>query len=187
MVLLFADTLLHLPDFRSGERTFQMIAALKTANTENFMIQTYSPENTVIQRAAQNDWQSFWQEEMETRQVLNYPPFSQIVKLTFRHRDPKKAGQEAKVLAKKLQNVIASPRNTAANKITCNDVEISDALPAFIPKEKGRYAWNIIIKFLLTDHRLPTTAGNEFLLRRNSLLQYVPSNWEIDVDPENLL
>jgi hypothetical protein len=68
-------------------------------------------------------------------------------------------------------------------------------LPAFISKEKGRYIWNIIIKFQITNiypersrrAKSQTKMSSEFLRRRNSLLQYVPSNWNIDVDPESLL
>ena len=194
VAILSADTLLHLPDFRSGERTFQTIATLNsvipaqagiqgsgsrvkpgmTNNRGSLFIQTYNPGNSAIKYAAQNDWKAFWQEEDETRQALNYPPYSQIVKLTFRHRDSKRAGQEAKILSAKLQQ---------ANKD--EKIEISPALPAFIPHERGRFVWNIIVKFPISNQQLSIT--NEFLQHRNSLLQYVPQNWEIDVDPENLL
>jgi len=186
VAIISADTLLHLPDFHSGERTFQTISLLKNLSrlTEKFIIQTYNPENPVINFAAKDEWQSFYQDEIEARKLLSYPPFSQIVKLTFRHKDPKKSGQEAKILAAKLKQ---------ANKN--KEIEVSDALPAFISKEKGRYIWNIIIKFQITNiypersrrAKSQTKMSSEFLLRRNSLLQYVPSNWEIDVDPSDLL
>ena len=245
--LISADTLLHLPDFQSGERTWRIIMALKqlfychpepraktardklreessgnkatratnsldssrlsprlaevlakrTAAPQNdkqktFIIQTYNPENSVIKYAAAGDWQNFYNEEMEARQLLNYPPFSQIVKLTFRHRDPKKTGQEAKILAAKLQRLNKNEK-----------IEVSAALPAFIPRERGKFVWNIIIKFKLPPAVIPTPQmrgrnlsvcpsktsmiNSGFLQHRNSLLQYVPPNWEIDVDPENLL
>jgi len=175
--LISADTLLHLPDFQSGERTFQTITMLKNLLSDaktDFIIQTYNPENPVIKYAATNDWESFRKEEIETRQALGYPPFSQIVKLTFRHKDPQKAGQETKILASKLKR---------ANKNA--DFQISDALPAFVPKEKSRFIWNIVIKFKIIKPEIKVSS--EFLQNRNSLLQYVPSNWEIDVDPSDLL
>ena len=81
--LVSADTLLRLPDFRSGERTFQTITALKNILPEKrLLIQTYNPENSVINYAANGNWRSFCQEEVETRKLLGYPPFSQIIKLT---------------------------------------------------------------------------------------------------------
>jgi len=177
VAILSADTLLHLPDFRSGERTFQTITTLQqllTGKQKTFIIQTYNPENSAIKYAAQNNWAAFWREEIETRQALSYPPYSQIVKLTLHHRDSKRAGQEAKILSAKLQQ---------ANKD--EKIEISPALPAFIPREKGKFVWNIILKFKIDN--LKFKINNEFLLWRNSLLQYVPQNWEVDVDPENLL
>ena len=179
--LISADTLLHLPDFQSGERTFQTITRLKNLFPGSFIIQTYSPESSAIKYAATDDWRSFYDEEIEARQLLNYPPFSQIAKLTFRHRDPNKTGSEAKILAAKLK------RATGLSLLLKDkgSIQISDALPAFIPKEKGKYIWNIIIKFKIPDAE--TKMSKEFLRRRNSLLQYVPSNWEINVDPNDLL
>jgi primosomal protein N' (replication factor Y) len=172
--ILSADTLLHLPDFRSGEKTWQIIAALKKIATKNIIIQTYNPASSVIKYAAKNNFRLFWQEELETRQALNYPPYSQIIKLTFRYKDPGKASQEAKILAAKLQKINKDGK-----------IQISSALPAFIPREKGKYVWNIILKFKIENLKLKI--NNEFLRKRNSLLQYVPQNWEIDVDPEDLL
>ncbi|MDD2753681.1 MAG: primosomal protein N' [Candidatus Portnoybacteria bacterium] len=244
--ILSADTLLHLPDFRSGEQTFQTIRALQSLQNNaprpaaaglpplklrggegelsqnNFIIQTYNPENSVLKYIRDNDRKGFIQEENETRQALNYPPFSQIVKLTFRHRDADKAGQEAKILAAKLNNalpslsVIPAPHQVRGkletgiqaltlesgsrvkpgmtNNKYADNIEISTALPAFNPRSRGKFVWNIIIKFLSAAAPSFSKGGlgrifttSEFLQKRNSVLQYVPQNWEIDVDPENLL
>ena len=175
VAMVAADTLLHIPDFRSGERTWRAIINLADLNpSAKFFVQTYNPNSSVIRSVAKNDYAEFIKEENETRQALNYPPFSQLVKLTFRHRDGQKAGQEAKILAAKLQR---------ANKN--ETIEISPALPAFIPKERGKFVWNIVLKFKIKNLKLKI--GKEFLVARNSLLRYVPTNWEIDVDPENLL
>jgi primosomal protein N' (replication factor Y) len=166
-----------LPDYRSGERTWQIIFNLKkllNQETGRLFIQTYNPQNEAIKYAAQNDWPSFWQEELETREALNYPPYAQIVKLTLRHRDAKKVSQEAKILSAKLQHTNKDEK-----------INISPALPAFIPKERGKFIWNIILKFAINNPQL--TINNEFLQQRNLLLRYVPQNWEIDIDPENLL
>ncbi|MFH1193360.1 MAG: primosomal protein N', partial [bacterium] len=226
--ILSADTLLHIPDFRSGERTWQIIAALQNLITPSFVkeggggfksprkgawpprgftpfiplykegenrtlfIQTYNPDNSVLKYAKNNDYAGFAKQDMEAREALNYPPFSQIVKLTFRHRDPKTAGQEAKILAAKLENVISTRHSKL---IDADNIEISSALPAFIPRAKGKFIWSVIIKFKIAALRMTAQRAenlkfkinNEFLQKRNSLLQYVPQNWEIDIDPENLL
>ncbi len=226
--ILSADTLLHIPDFRSGERTWQMITTLQNLMTPSFLkeggggfkspsiplckeggyqvfiVQTYNPDNSVLKYVKNGDYAGFAKEDLATRQALNYPPFSQIVKLTFRHRDAKRAGQEAKILVAKLNNILSTCHpelvSGSMNKRSRNEfgmtnnkptdkIEISPALPAFLPRERGKYVWNIIIKFSLPHNVILNEAKNlsEFLQRRNSLLQYIPPNWEIDVDPENLL
>lgn len=174
--ILSADSLLNLPDFRSGEKAFQAIWSLKNflPAQSNFIVQTYNPESKIILRAANNEWQDFYEEEISTRKILKYPPFAQIVKLTFRHKDPRKTATEAKILAEKL-------KRANSDEIAI----INHALPAFISKEKGKFVWNIILRFPIKN--FDDLISREFLLRRNSLLQYVPPNWEIDVDPENLL
>jgi len=228
--ILSADTLLHIPDFRSGERTWQTITSLQNLITPSFLkeggggfkspsippykgngiyVQTYNPANSVLKYIANNDFTGFAKEDTETREALNYPPFSQIVKLSLRLRDAKRAGQEAKILAAKLNNLLLSchpelvsgsinkrSRNEfgMTNNKPADNIEMSSALPAFLPRERGKYVWNIIIKFLSPTVPSFEKGGlgrifisPEFLQKRNSLLQYVPSNWEIDVDPENLL
>ncbi|KKS67358.1 MAG: Primosomal protein N [Parcubacteria group bacterium GW2011_GWC2_42_6] len=192
--VISADTLLHLPDYQSGERTWQIIAMLKKIQN-NIIIQTHNPENSIIQSAAAGNWQSFYDDETETRKLLNYPPFSQIIKLTFRHRDPKRAGQEAKILAAKLKrinpNTPTSSPSLKKGEIRqpaergCYGAILSDPLPAFIPKQKGKYVWNIIIKFPISNFQFPI--NKEFFLKRDSLLQYIPANWEISIDPLDLL
>lgn len=172
--MLSADTLLHIPDFRSGERAWQTILGLSNLNPQaNFFLQTYNPDNSFLKYVRDNDHKGFLKEDTETRQALNYPPFSQIVKLTIRHRDAKRAGQEAKILQTKLQRLNKNER-----------IEISAALPAFVPREHGKFVWNIILKFILNKQQ--AIIDNEFIQNRNLLLQYVPSNWEIDIDPENI-
>ena len=173
--LISAETIFHLPDFRAGEKAFRIIEALGALTKKHFLIQTYNPENQILEFAAKNRWEEFFKEELETRKILKYPPFSQLVKITFRHKNPQKAGQEAKILKLKLDRANKNP-----------EVEISEALPAFISKEKGKYIWNIILKFPIADPK-SRKIDREFLTARDSLLKFTPSNFEIDADPINLL
>lgn len=172
--LVSAETIFHLPDFRADEKAFRTIEILKELTQKYFFIQTYDPKNQVLDYAVKNQQEEFFKEELDARKTLGYPPFSQLVKITFRHKDPLKAGQEAKILKLKLAR---------ANKD--QNIEISEALPAFISKEKGKYVWNIIIKFKTKNKELKI--DREFLTARNSLLKLTPSNFETDVDPIDLL
>lgn len=182
--LVSADTLLHLPDFRSGERTFQTIVKLKNMvrqahHKSVFIIQSYNPGNCAIEYAAQNNWQKFYQTEIKSRAELDYPPFSQIIKLRFAHQNPQKAQEEAKVLAAKLTRQI---KNFSASGGPAIGWQLLGPSPAFIPKVKGKYAWQLLIK-----DKLPKSNKKKWLANRNKALAVVPSNWQVDVDPETIL
>jgi len=187
------DTLMHLPDFNADEKMFQTITQLTNFVLPNspFLIQTYNPENKTLQLAATGDFNTFYQEQIETRKILKYPPFSQIAKLVFRHKDPQKAGREAKILQAKLTQQLKQ------SKILKEAVfEISEAAPAFIAKEKDKYVWQIIIKFKSYWLASPKSDGgglepeesrDELLRLRNKILMLAPTGWEIEIDPESLL
>ncbi len=181
VAIISADTLMHLPDFRSDERIFQTIAKLRKLTFADFIIQTYNPQSEALNLAVQGDFKTFYDKEIETRKILKYPPFSQIIKLVFRHRDPKRAGSEAKILKAKLTQQLKT------STILSDAVfEISEAVPAFIAKQKGRYVWQIIIK-AKPYWLVPPSERPELLKLRNKILSIVPYGWEIEIDPETLL
>lgn len=157
------ETILNLPDYRSSERVFKILSQLKTLTKKNFLVQTYNPESAAIKSAIDNNWKKFYNEELKIRKALSYPPFSQIIKLTFEHKDPKKAKDEAKILFEKLKTQI-------------KNFQLLGPVPAFIPKIAGKYRWQIIIKSKIKN-----------LKQRNKLLIIVPLTWNIEVNPESLL
>lgn len=208
VAIISADTLMHLPDFRSDERLFQTIWQLKDLVsppfskgglggilTLNFLIQTYNPQHKILQLAAEGNFEKFYEQEIATRQALKYPPFSQLIKLTYRHRDPKRAAETAKILAVKLTQQINS------SKIYKDIIfDLLGPSPAFISKQKGKYVWQIILK--TKPHWLaspesrrerdeggltPKDQRDELLKTRNQLLSSVPPGWEINIDPIDLL
>jgi primosomal protein N' (replication factor Y) len=182
VAMILADTLLHLPDFRSNERTYQLISQLKNLASENFILQTYSPENPAIVSAVNNDYNSFYKEEIETRKILSYPPFSQLIKLVYAHQSPKRAEDEAKILSEKLkqQVKIFSKELTGINKkteaVNLQPFAILGPSSAFISKVSGRYIWQIIIKSKISDCKL-----------RNKILQIIPRGWIVDADPLQII
>ncbi len=169
--IISIETLLNLPDYRSSERVFQIVNKVRGMSKNHFYIQTYNPENFVFKAAVENSWKKLYNKEIEIRKSLNYPPFSQIVKLSFKHKNPKKAEQEAKILFTKLEQQIKSGLKDKESKI-----DLLGPVPAFIPKVAGKYQWHIIIKNRIRN-----------LKNRNKLLQIIPSNWEVEVDSSSLL
>lgn len=170
--LVNADALANAPDFRSEENlvyNFEKLVGFLPAQGGKIVIQTHNPENRLFARLASGDYDDFYAEELKLREAFAYPPFRQLIKLTFRHKDKAKGAYAARVTAEKLKLALGRIKNGR------EDFRIIEAVPAFISKEKERFQYNIFIK---------ARPGAENL---SELLKYAGSNWLIDVDPRSLL
>ncbi len=90
--VLSADTMLHLPDFRSSEKTFQLLTQVSGRAGRHqlpgeVVIQTYTPEHYSIELAAWQNYDVFFQQEMFIRRQNHYPPYFYIVLITVSHED----------------------------------------------------------------------------------------------------
>lgn len=167
--IVSADTILHLPDFRSNERTFQILTQVagragRGADPGVVILQTYNPDNFAIQSAKLHNYEGFYAREIESRKTFGYPPFTCLLKLTFSHQEREKALLRATAVAVKL-----AAHHTAG-------LEIIGPVPSFILKLRGRFRYQVILKAALN-------ANIDFY----SLLQSFVSTADIDVDPESLL
>lgn len=109
--ILNADNMLHFPDFRAYERSFQLIAQVSgragRKNTQGkVIIQTSDPQNTVIKYVMQNDYKGFFKQQLQERKNFKYPPYVRIVKLTLRHRQLPIVSNAANMLAAELRKVL---------------------------------------------------------------------------------
>lgn len=107
--VLNADTLLHYPDFRSFERSFQLLTQVsgragRKEKRGKVVIQTYSPNHWVIQKVIQNDYLGLYNQEILERRNFKYPPFYRLIKITIKHRDRSISQKGAKLLADSLKN-----------------------------------------------------------------------------------
>jgi len=105
--IISADTGLHFPDFRSGERTFQLLTqAAGRAGRRNLggevIIQTFSPENPILQFAVEQDYPGFYRWESEQRKELNYPPWGKIVAVRFKGAKRERVAKAARVFAEQV-------------------------------------------------------------------------------------
>nr|WP_240163988.1 primosomal protein N' [Spirosoma taeanense] len=111
-----ADRLIHFPDFRATERSFQMLtqvsgrAGRRAGRQGTVLIQTANPQQTILQKIIQNDYKGLFDEEIQERQNFNYPPFSRLIKLTVRHPDKTISHQAAERLAAELTDALGSSR-----------------------------------------------------------------------------
>ena len=136
--VILADIGMHFPDFRSSERTFQLLTQVagRAGRSEipgEVIIQTYMTENTAIKHAKNHDYKSFYKYDIEQRKTFNYPPFSKLIKLTFVDENAKKALLEAQKVNKELKE-----NNTQGYQISI--------YPALIYKMNNKFRWNILIQ-----------------------------------------
>ncbi len=167
--VVLADVGLHLPDYRAGERVFQVLSQVagragRSPLGGQVILQSFHTEHYVIQAAAKHDYAGFMQQEMDYRKQLGYPPYGRLLRLLYRSRNADKAEQEALKLASEIQVLIKDQDRRATT--------IIGPTPAFYSKLDGWYRWQIILSgpnpaTLLPSHRL--------------------RDWRVETNPQSLL
>ncbi len=139
-----ADLSLSLPDFRAGERTFQLLAQVagragrgKTAGT--VIMQTYNPEHFIIEAAQKQDFIEFFQNESPFRKALLYPPFSRMVQLKISGSNLGKVKMFATGIASVLNELVKADN-------LGDQVQILGPIEAAIQKISSRFRWQILVK-----------------------------------------
>ncbi|HET8630927.1 MAG TPA: primosomal protein N', partial [Thermomicrobiales bacterium] len=165
-----ADTLLNLPDFRAGERTFQLLTQVagragRRGPGSRVIVQSYTPEHYAIQAALMHDYADFYAEELDFRRRHRYPPFSRLARFVFRHADEAVCAVEGERFARAVA--------AAALAAGVEDVDIMGPTPCFAAKARDLYQWQLVVRSgdldaVLRDLRVPTP-------------------WQVDVDPLSLL
>lgn len=167
--VVLADVGLNMPDYRAAERTFQVLTQVagragRSPLGGKVILQTFHPDHYVIQSAAGHSYTDFYEKEMAYRRQLGYPPFTQLARLEYRHRDPLVAEREAEKLAAQINQWI----KTGGYRATT----IVGPAPCFYTRLAGLYRWQVIL-------RGPDPAA---LLRARSI-----NDWRIEVNPPSLL
>ena len=172
--IITIDPILSLPDFRINELIFKIVDKLWTKSMSPMILQTYIIDNYAFTNILNNSAEKFLSKELSDRKELLFPPFSQIIKLSYKHSNPEKAEQEAKILANKLKLQVSNIQQltNSGQALGGSGFTILGPAPAFIPRVKNGYIWQFLIKSTVQD-----------VESRNKLLSIVPSNWKIDVDP----
>jgi primosomal protein N' (replication factor Y) len=137
--VVYADLSLHVPDFRAGERTFQLLAQVagragRGERAGEVLIQTYTPFAPAIQAARRMDFTGFSDQELEFRRELSYPPFSHLTCITLKGKSEERVAFFAKGLWEKLKEGLA------------DRVNLSDPCPAPLSRAKGDYRYQLILR-----------------------------------------
>jgi primosomal protein N' (replication factor Y) len=164
-----ADTMLHLPDFRSGERTFQLLTQVagragRRGGGSRVIVQSYTPEHYAIQAAARHDYDAFFIEETDFRRAHHYPPFGRMVRYLVRDADEARASAAAEEMARRVD------QHARRRQVP---IEILGPTPAFATRVRGLYQWQFIVR---ADDLEPLLDGLP-----------APPGWVVDVDPQSLL
>ena len=145
--VIAADSSLYIEDYRANERTFQILTQVAgRAGRENLpgkvIVQTYNPDNFAIECSKQQNYDMFYEIELELRKQLKYPPFCDIISIGLVDSSEK----NIKILSEKLYNNI----NSLIKKYSLQ-VMIYKPLPCPIDKIKNKYRWRIILKGKLNN------------------------------------
>lgn len=172
-----ADSSLSLPDFRAGERTFDMLyqvagRAGRYRDDGKVIIQTRHPGSPAIVSVALNRVEDFYDRELTERRETGFPPFSRLINLTLRSKDKEKAESASESLYALLSSNLSDEDET----------EVFSASPCLIEKLSGQWRYHVLLRSKSIARLLSYT--------KNMLEKYrVPSSvhLEIDVDPLGIL
>jgi primosomal protein N' (replication factor Y) len=171
-----ADTQLYLPEFRSAERTFQLMTQVagrsgRSSLGGEVIIQTKHPEHYALIAAGQHDFHKFYAQEIEYRRQMNYPPFSSLINLLIRGKNETKA-EEA---AKKINSFINEWKGR-----TGISFEVLGPVPASRYKLRTMFRWQILLKGGMDNLLQVCSHIRRFEVPPGILLT-------VDVDPQSIL
>jgi len=137
--VISADANLNLPDFRAGERTFNLITQVAGRAGRGdlggeVIVQTYTPEHYSVSFAAKHDFHGFYEREINTRRELGFPPYTNLIKITVRSRKEENAIKAIERLHARLGSKVDAVS------------EIIGPAPAPMAKLRGYYRWNVLLK-----------------------------------------
>jgi primosomal protein N' (replication factor Y) (superfamily II helicase) len=137
--IINADLALHLPDFRAGERTFQLLTQVagragRGETAGEVFVQTYTPFSPSIQFARHHDFAGYFQQELEFRERCDFPPFKHAILITVRSAHEGRAKLSAETLKRRLNEALAE------------EFILGDATPAPLEKLQGQFRFHILIR-----------------------------------------
>ena len=173
-----ADTALHLPDFRAGERTFQLVTQVagRTGRGErggHVLVQTFSPDNAAIQAAAKHDYAAFADHELPIRREFRYPPYTSVVRFVFR-------GESVDLVAATAQSIATRLRELT--ETFAPPPRILGPAPAPIEKLRGKFRFHVLVQSENLSDLQPVLHDLRNTTKLNNGVE-----WIIDVDPLSML
>jgi len=137
--IINADLALHLPDFRAGERTFQLLTQVagragRGETPGEVFVQTYTPFSPSIQFARHHDFAGYFQQELEFRERCDFPPFKHAILITVRSAHEARAKFSAETLMRRLKEMLGT------------EFVLGEPTPAPLEKLQGQFRFHILIR-----------------------------------------
>jgi len=179
---LYAEEGLNFPDFRSAERTFQMLTQVggragRGGEPGDVLVQTYMPDHYVFRYLVTHDYDGFMREELETRRLLRYPPYARIVLASCSSPNPN-------VLRMVMAEWADKTRFILADQLAARRVEVLGPTPPLVARVKNRFREQMLIKGTLSrDEKRRVLALLDDITGRIKGASSVDLRW--DVDPES--
>lgn len=174
--VLGADQLIRRPDFRAGERAYQLLTQVAgRAGRKNkqglVLVQAWNPAHPVLQEALRGDFQGLMTRELAERRQFHYPPFTRLIHIHLQHKDEKTVFQAASLFGQLLRKSLG-------------DRVLGPVLP-HIPRIRGQYGQNILLKL---EKSAPVIRTAKDLIRQVSETVTARPGWGqvrvgVDVDP----
>lgn len=172
--IIDADNLLSFPDFIAEERAFQLIAQVSGRTNRpgakfpgEVILQTFQTENNILKWAAEKNYEAFYKNEIKEREALSYPPFSQLVKITFQNVNEEKTEKEAQRIYREINLKVKNKKN----------IQVSAPHFPLIPKVRRRFKKQIVIK--IKTQKIPAEL--------KKVLEKLGAGWIIDIDPISII
>jgi len=173
--ILNADNMINFPDFRSYERSFQLMSQVsgragRKHKRGKVLIQTYNPEHPVIKFVVDNDYSGMFNNQLIDRKKFKYPPFYRLIRIILKHKEPKTLNRTSKILSDQL-------RLRLGKRIIGPEYPI-------IPRIKNQYIKHILVKM---EREASGSKIKTEILKQIGILQEDKANRSVrvilDVDP----
>ena len=182
--VICADLSLSLPDFRAGERTFQLLAQVagragRGERPGQVILQTFNPDNFNIRSACNQDFEAFYETEIGFRKDLGYPPIARMIQLRVSGRDPQQTRQAAERLGECCRSIKnGNPQGFAA-------LDLLGPVEAALARIAGHYRWQLLLKS--TDGRALHRFAEQLIAEQPQLFGARSTRVVMDVDPVSML
>lgn len=175
-----ADTSLNFPDFRAGERTFQLVSQVagragRGDTPGKVIIQTFNPDHYSILAAASHDMEGFYKEEMAFRKELGYPPFSRLVNIRLRGNSERKTAIAADSLGKLGRD----------NARSYKGIVVLGPSKAPLYKLRGKFRWHMLVKG--RDSGVLHSFVRGMMSKAMEGVDFKGVDLQVDVDPLSML